>query len=280
MFGGTACDVGYISFKDIESMWRNWFNAYWYIDRNGHFRIEHIYFFDPAFAHSDFEVDINLKTLISSNGKSFAYRRNKYSYETGMLYDQEHWSMQHYDGTEGTIAHGTDFSGQPIYYNTSGIGYKSDCVPGEFKEKEYATPRFWSDIFWADQLTAAGTPDTIRCPGFSILVVDPGTMWVRCEVGAYGGANVINGHLAIANLQNNYHQHERIFLTGRMNFGGATPVVAFLTEIKKKLQEAIEFEHCCDEDFDPLDYIRTELGDGAVKAAIEKKRSIEIELLY
>ena len=53
--GGTLCDGDqYVTFKMFEELLRNWFNAYWFIDENGAFRIEHIYYFDPAFANSDY----------------------------------------------------------------------------------------------------------------------------------------------------------------------------------------------------------------------------------
>lgn len=287
-FGGTVCDgTAYYSFKDYEELLRNRFNAYWYIDQNGDFRIEHIRFFDAAFANSDFETGINLKTLISSNGKSFAYRRNKYTYETGRLYDQEFFSWQHWDGTEGGVAHGSDFQGVPIFYGAA-QDQKSDCVPGVFKERDMATPRFWTDIDWgwglrANPPAAGGSaqPDIIQCPGFLMLDVDTtAANHINCEVGIFSGVNGMNRHLSTANLQEHYFTWDRMFLDGDMNFGGATPRVLFDSEIRKQLQEAIEFEHCCDTDFNPLDFVETELGSGRVKAATEKKRSIDIELLY
>jgi len=284
LWGGSACDgpLHPMTFKEYETLLRDRFNAYWFIDENGDFRVEHIHYFDPDFPESDYQVVNDLTTLVSNNGKLFAYRKNKYSYEVGELYDQEIFTWQHYDGTEGTIAHGADFQGVPIYYG-SAVGDKSDCVPGIFKEKDLATPKFWSDIYWAYQLNAAGTPDSINCPGHVLLDVDSATNYVRCEQGAYTGVNNINAHLSTANLQEHYFTYDRIFLTGHMNNGATPPAAettAFDTAKKHKLQEPIEFTLCCDEDFDPLAFIRTELGDGAVKTAKQKKRSIEIELLY
>jgi len=279
MFGaGNGCD-GYIelNFKTLETLLRNAFNAYWFIDENGHFRVEHIHYFDPDFAHSDFQSSIDLTKLVSSNGKVFAYHRNKYTYETGNLYDQERWTWQHYEETEAGYAHGVDFEGVPIFYG-SAINQKSDCVPGNFKEKEFAIPNMWTDIPWAVLLfDGAGVAGDINCPGFCLMDIDSGTSRVRCEVGILSAANQINGHLSTANLQDHYFTWDRIFLDGDMNTG---TVVLFDSEQKHKIQEAIEFEHCCLDGFDPLDLITTELGEGAVKSAVQKKRSIEIELLY
>ena len=63
-------------------------------------------------------------------------------------------------------------------------------------------------------------------------------------------------------------------------FEEAASAAEDLAKQLEKLQEAIEFERCCSTEFDPLDFIETELGSGRVKSATEKKRSVEVELLY
>ena len=264
------------TFKDFEEALRNSFNAYWFIDENGHFRIEHISYFDPAFANSDYTVGIDLNTVTDRGGRSYAYRRNKFEYETGRLYDQEQWTWQYYEGTEGTVGHGTDFEGVPVFYGAA-VGTKSNYVPGVFKEKDIATPTFWSDIYWAFQLIAAGTESTISAHGWCMLDIDSATNYIRCETGVLSAANQINGHLSTANLQDHYHQYDRIFLSGDMNSGDTT---FFQTAQKHKLQDPIEFPLCCDDTFDPLNRIRTGLGDGQVKAAVQKTYSLEVELWH
>ena len=126
-----ACDNpnAHMTFKDLETFIRNAFNAYWFIDENGDFRIEHIYYFDPAFANSDYTVGQDLTTVMDRGGRSFAYRRNKYEYETGRMYDQELWSWQHYEGTEGTVGHGTDFEGVPVFYGAAAVSYTHLTLP-------------------------------------------------------------------------------------------------------------------------------------------------------
>lgn len=278
-FGGTGCDGdNFVSIKEFEEVLRNRFNAYWYIDQNGSLRIEHIHFFDPDFPYSDFGIDTNLKEIISNNGRSYAHRRNKYSYEDGRMYDQETFSWQHYQGSEGGVAHGLDFEGVPIYYG-AGANFKNGCVPGAFRELEIPTSKYWSDITWAYGLRPAGTnsADTIACPGYLMLDIDPATQYIQCEASILAAGNIRNMHLSTAGLQNHYFQYDRMFLTGNMNSGG---VVAFQTAKKFKLQEKIEYPYCCIDTFDPMKQIRTEMGDGTVKSASIKKRSIEVELLY
>jgi len=277
-FGGTGCD-GFLqlTFKMYEDLLRNAFNAYWFIDENGDFRIEHIYYFDPAFPHSDYTVGHDLNTVMDRGGRSFAYRRNKYEYETGRLYDREIWTWQHYEGTEGGGVHSADFDGVPIFYGPL-IGQKSDYVPGDFKEKEHASPKFWTDIFWGQGL-AGGLPDTIKCNGLCMLdvITTAPNNKINCEVGILSGVSRANTHLSTANLQNHYHQYDRIFINGNMNSGD---VLTFQTAQKHKLQDPIEFPLCCDDTFDPLNRIRTGLGDGRVKAAVQKKQSLEVELWH
>ena len=279
-FGGTSCDsTREYTFKMFEDLLRNAFNAYWFFDENGDFRVEHHYYFDPAFPHSDYIIGHDLNTVMDRGGRSFAYRRNKYEYETGRMYDQERWSWQHYEGTEGGVTHGADFEGVPVFYGV-GEGLKSDYVPGDFKEKELASPYFWADIWWGNGLIATGNQDTIACPtGFCMLDVidDAPNNKINCEVGVLSTVSRANGHLSTANLQDHYHQYDRIFLQGNMNSGD---VILFETAQKHKLQEAIEFPLCCDEGFDPLNRIRTGLGDGEVKAAVQKKQSLEVELWH
>jgi hypothetical protein len=280
-WGGTVCDLGVNgswswSFKDWETFLRIAFNAYWFIDENGAFRIEHIHYFDPDFAHSNYTVNNDLTRVTDSSGRSFAYRKNKYEYETGRMYDQETWEWEHYTGTEGGVTHGQDFAGVPIFYGTS-VNQKSAYVPGEFKEKKHSTNKFWADIVWAYGLIAAASPDSIRCDGYLFCDIDTGTNIIRCENGVLSAASIQNGHCCTANLQDYYHQYDRIFLNGDMNSGD---VLVFETAQKHKLQDPIEFPICCTEDFDPLDPIRTELGDGQVKTATWKKNSIEVELWH
>jgi len=279
--GCTDSKFDYWSFKTFEEFIRNAFNAYWYIDSNGHFRIEHIAYFLPTFSPAIFADGIDLTATGQRCLPAYASRKNKYTFLTDLLFDEEVWKWQYYLGTEGTIAHGTDFEGVPVYYN-SASGGKYDCVPGDYKSKEFISSYFWSDIEWAQQLIAAGTVDsTIDCRGFSFIDVNSPyvTPTVRCEVPwLTGGGAIINGHLSTGNLQHWYHQYDRIFLTGWMN----SNLTTFDSEIRKELQTEIEFPWCCEDTFDPLDFIVTELGSGAVYSAelSRLRKSLIVELTY
>jgi hypothetical protein len=282
-FGGTRCD-GYdtetITFKFFEDLFRERFNAYWYIDEYGDLRIEHISFFLPEFPYSDFGPWIDLTQLLS-NCQTFAYRRNKYKYLTEELFDQETWSWQHWEGEEEEIVHNVNFQGTPIYYGAA-LGTKSDCVPGEFKTKDSATPNIHSDYPWVSAQILALNPDVLGCPGFMLLHlhhVGP-AYFMAGDDGAIDGVATANVFLSTANLQANFFTWERIFLTGVMNGSGVAPIIDFQSEIKKKLQNEIEFPLCCTDEFDPMKTIITEMGDGVVYSAVQTPYSVKIQLLY
>ena len=80
----------------------------------------------------------------------------------------------------------------------------------------------------------------------------------------------------------NYFTWDRIFLTGTMNGSDVSPVTTFDSEIRKELQIEIEFPLCCDEDFNPLDFIVTEMGSGQVEVAVisSLRNSMSVELKY
>lgn len=282
-FGGTRCD-GYdtetITFKFFEDLFRERFNAYWYIDEDGYLRLEHISYFLPGFLYSDFDSWIDLSTLMSGCN-SYAQRRNKYKYLTDKLFDQETWSWQHWQGEEEAIVHNVNFQGTPIYYGPT-LGAKSDCVPGEFKSKDSATPDIHSDYPWVSAQIVAVNPDVLGCPGFMILHlhnVGP-AYFMAGDNGALDGIATANVFLSTANLQANFFTWERIFLTGVMNGTGVAPILTFDSAQKIKLQDEIEFPLCCKDEFDPMKTITTEMGDGSVYSAVQTPYSVKVQLLY
>ena len=280
--GGTPADYWdwTISFKYYESILRDRFNAYWYIDSDGYFRIEHISYFMPEFPYSDFGPWVDLSALMSGCN-SYAYRRNKYKYLTDKLFDQERWEWQ--EGDEATISsHGVDFQGVPIYYGDN-VGKKSDCVLGEFKEKVISTPYLWTDIPWAYGLA---NPDDIPDSGYLMLIrVDVAIYgWqVLCGVGALTNTVLQNVDLSTANLMIDYFQWDRIFLNGSMNYGATPPqleITDFDSAQKLKLQDEIEFPLCCKDEFDPMKTIITEMGEGTIHSAVQTPYSLKMQLLY
>ena len=92
-----------------------------------------------------------------------------------------------------------------------------------------------------------------------------------------------NVDLSTANLMLDYFQWDRIFLNGHMNSGAVAPqveITTFESAQKIKLQDEIEFPLCCKDDFDPMNTITTEMGDGAVSSAVQTPYTVKIQLLY
>jgi hypothetical protein len=278
-YGGTGCYGSSpltISFKLFETWLRERFNAYWFIDENGQFRIEHVRFFLPGFAHSDYGSQVDLRTLLA-NCVDFENRKNKYVYQTDLIFDQEEWVWQHYRGDEGGFQHEANFVGEPIYYD-------ADCVPEEpLAIKESTVEKLSTDCEWVIGLLnlVPANIDALSCDGYFLWDINttPTPDRVACEVGLLNGVNVVNGHLSTANLMEHYFTWERIFLTGTMNGSDITPVTTFDSAIKKKLQDEIEFPWCCDE-FDAMKQVTTELGDGTPYSVVQKYSTIKIQLLY
>jgi len=117
-------------------------------------------------------------------------------------------------------------------------------------------------------------------------VINPNPNWnIWSDTGALDCQILPNVHLSTANLQASYFTWDRIFLTGHLNNGATglpacSEITVFNSAIRKKLQEEIEFPICCDEDFDPMDCITTEMGDGEVYQAVRTMKSIKVQLLY
>lgn len=67
----------------VLDMLKNCFQAYWYIDGNNRFRIEHVSFFKKGCTYLNMPiVSCDLTTLIhKKNGKPWGYMSNKYSYD-------------------------------------------------------------------------------------------------------------------------------------------------------------------------------------------------------
>lgn len=75
-----------ITLKTVLDMLRDCFRCFWFIDNNNRFRIEHISYFMNGGAYPgtpDFpKIGINLtERIVTRNGKSWAYARNRYQYD-------------------------------------------------------------------------------------------------------------------------------------------------------------------------------------------------------
>lgn len=154
----------------------------------------------------------------------------------------------------------------PGAFNAFPIVY--DCGNGE---KEYQSALFSTDV--------TGIQDEAN----QEAVQDAGWVLISCRVsgGEYYANTVtdeVNGAFRWVNLHTNLHKYNRPFGSGLMN----GEVTTFLTVQKLKQQPEFAVGLCCNEGFDPTEYITTLLGQGQIQTATENvlQDTIELNLNY
>jgi len=234
------------SLSDIMS-WLRLFNAYWYIDADGDFRVEHKYWFDMM--HSP---GVNLTTY-----ESGIYLRgsNTFTWEKDKSYHRETWEL--------VESENTDFVGEDITYSTS------ETYP-QTKETRLTVSTDWP-YFW-DNISSASVSE------FMLLhcTLDSGYYVIQNETGILSSASQANGHFSLANLHDAYHRHGRMAQTGTLNGSGIT----FESWHRFKLQKHVRFLYASDVNF--TDEITTDEGVGWIKSITRHLITdlVEIELLH
>jgi len=149
----------------------------------------------------------------------------------------------------------TVFEGDPIIY---------DCGNGDIERK---VNLFSTDVAF---IRDVANQDKISDEGFVLVSnkLDGSDYWI----------NDANRPLGWQNLHDKLHRHNRPFTSGSMN--GTPETFDSVQKIKK--QPAFTVAYCCDDDFDPADYVTTALGQGTVQdAAVNlKKDTVQIQLNY
>lgn len=209
-------------------------NAYWYIDSDDNFRIEHRYFFEDKIS------TIDLTTL--DDGIHLKGAGSYESDKSGITY-REKW--------EELYVNGFEFVGYPIIY---GFAETSD---GEIKEYErYVLSDFeYMYEHGHDEEIFDETEFLMLCQCYT----DSGYYVVQYEIGETMGSSEINGHIALANLHKHYFQHGRMFRTGTMNDSPET-----FDSWKRIKKQTVRFPYTTD--FDPLwTQIKTDEGTGWIE---------------
>lgn len=146
-----------------------------------------------------------------------------------------------------------DFDGVPLVFDNA-------CAKGD---EPISAP--WS----TDVNSIFARPDTASDAGFVLVAPiyqESNNYYLPTEAGALTGTELLNGHLAWANLQANYHQENRPFLAGTMNqaahtFDSARPA-------RRQSDIAVTgFTPALFDSYDPDDLVKTDLGWGEVAEA-------------
>lgn len=236
----NAATKGMITLDKLEKIWSWMFNAYWFVDAFGRFRVEHISFFNRTVA-----FDAN-----ALPHKPYNIAKNKWIYNKSVMPRLEIFKC-----AEMMF---TDFIGTPIFYD-------SICVDqdGASNNKE----RFM-DFVTTDLYALYLDPANANKVGFVLMCNDKigSTYTIDQETGAISGNLIANGHLAWANLHVAYHQYNRVLKQGYMN----NILTTFKTTKPTKQQKEIAIKVCCDDTFDPLlQLYKTEIGNGILSDAEE-----------
>lgn len=227
----NAATKGITSFREVMEMLYNVFQLYWFISDDNRLTIVH-------------QTELsNLPGLNISVAPyiQFTAHKKAIDFDKTLLYRYEKWSFME--------SNGDDFNGLPIEYSEF-CSYKSK----DSKTKQYDSENFTTDLGYIQT-----SSDKISDDGFVLLATD-GTD-VLIEEGLITESDQLNGHLSIANLQYNYWRHNRILSTGLMNGVQTT----FLSTQKIRKLPEIQIQYCGD--FDPINYITTELGQSQVNEA-------------
>ena len=237
----------------MEILW-GMFQVTWNYDSSTDvINVEHISWFAVA-------AGMDLRTqLISHAANRYHYKKEK---------------MPKYETFSFAEADQQDFIGKDIFYLSNCVDQNSDS------NKREVSLKVTTDIEYI-----ISTPDEIVDEGFVMLCnyLDGADYYVAVEVGALSGEVHINMHLSWANLHNRYYRHNRVLIEGYMN----NILTTFWTAQKTKLQQ-IPAIVCPSDNYDPANYITTELGEtwfGGIKGIVSRSElkpsgEMKFELIY
>jgi hypothetical protein len=222
---------------------------------NGVIRIEHV-----SYWSRNTGIDIR-----GPRYKKLNRFKTRYTYDTTKLPKEEKFLTQ-----EKTV--NSDFEGFPIRYG-------NNCATsGNEASKEYAVEGVTTDLVFVMNNPEAD----------SKAVTDDGVFLAATD--EFAGENILitedpvlfgvmpNNSLAWSQLLRDYHKHNRPFRNGNMNavettFDSVIPVVK---------GEALTVPICCGDVFNPMDLMKTEIGDGFVANSTFNLQTgmMDVELLY
>ncbi len=224
-----AATKGITTFDKLMSWFRNMFDARWFIDKEGFFRIEHISVL------TELEDGIDLTNADKYDPLCLS-ESNEFTFSKEVMPNKEKWEFME--------AKNEDFVGLPIVYD----GIATTQRDGD-NSKIYDLKEITTDL---DHILK--NSKDISDEGFVFLVsnglLPSDTM---AEKGYLSDQFYPNAHLSLANLHNNYWRFERVLKTGTMN--GET--TEFESEIPKLKRKKITFSLHESDQFEPEKSIKT-----------------------
>lgn len=273
-FGPDDVNSNRVTFADLEKIWAEIFQAYWFIDTDGAMRVEHISWFNNS---------ANIYNSLSAENLKYNESNNKYAYLRDSLPRKEVFKFsQNRDFLNGRIGLTYDISNK---YNE--ILYDSICINKEKDndQVEVILPLVVTDIKCLDSKNI-GDPDVYDNNGFFLfqpkfsarynlkpyflggffISETDATIEDETIVSSSITTTYENAHVQWANLIRRYLRDNRILVVGK---NGPDNITFSSRTRKSKVQENIYIKNCCNNiDFEPLQAsIVTGIGNGIVSEA-------------
>lgn len=273
---------GKVTLRDVLSELKILYSAYWYIDEDDRFRIEHISYF-KNFSYTPPGVTLDLTE------ERFANRmrnKRKYSFQADLLKGREgveqsltlpSYSLKSEIFTEPLNAGNEESSAAYLWYGNS-------CTPKNEKGESGEEYRNLA-LFTTDWRTVTFKPDTVGEQG-----------WVLVHVPVIYAENAVaqgwcpirneywpNGNLAMTRLMYEFGRNEMSFQYGMMSFAkqpqskGIAEAGDEVTErpmrarsVKRaKIFEAVSLDLCCGNTYDFSGFVKHPLDDNCVIERLE-----------
>lgn len=230
-----------ITIRDVLDMLKNMLQCYWYIDGDNRLRIEHVSWFKNGGSYTQVAtVGTDLTTMVNSrNGKSWAFATSQYEF------NKEDMPVRYQFAWMDEVTEA--FTGKPI-----------DIVSKYVKEnkvEDVTIANFTSDV---DLMLLA--PENVSKDGFALFAAVLSSGVYELGIGAIGltGATAQNYVLALTNLLPKYWTYD-LPATGAEIDGQAITVYGTRRNRRQKINIPTGGT-----DPDPLNLVRTGLGDGQV----------------
>jgi hypothetical protein len=180
-----------ITFADIDRLLKA-VNLFWWVDRHGNFRIEHIKYFKNGLRYDSPYIGVNLTTLQEPRtGKFWGYHTNKFRYTKEKMPEQIAFGWMDKQSEY--------FDGYPIKINSGFVekGFIQDMKVGKFS---------------SDLSLAVAFPDNFSIDGFFVMGAEfVGGDWIvpfeTFSVGTFTNILVQNGFWSFYYLHNNFWKH-------------------------------------------------------------------------
>jgi len=225
----NPANIAMLSFNEIMDIVRGMYNVYWTFDGTN-VRIEHTSFWDS-------EAGIDLRN------QDIARRHNKYSYVKEDMPRFEKFSFMEANDSN---------------FTTHTIMYDEKCTSNENNISEYQNNVTTDLQYIIDSVAATDTATQINDNGWVILANYPSgaTYYIYRGLAYENSSSVWNYPNSWSYLLRAFFLHDRVLSDGYIN----STLVDFIS-VRKTRKQPIKAIVCYEDDYEPDDYITTELGE-------------------